>query len=267
MGERRRFAHLCGGGSPLLVSKDSDGVRAYCFRCAASGWLPPPHETLAQKLERMQAGRAADQSMVAAALPGPLVLADRVAEWPTPARVWLAKAGLGASEIARLGAGYHPPSNRVVLPVLEAGEPVFWQARSIDGRLPKYLGPERGRALAVPRYGNGPIIAVTEDILSAFKIGLAGCAAWCALGVVASTKFLTLLLRSGKPAAVWLDPDPAGQAGAARLLRQLSAYGVPTVNIVSEKDPKLHQKEYIRERLSEAHQLATRGRCSSDAGG
>lgn len=245
MGETRRRKHLCGPGTTLMVTYGDDGFRAWCFRCVAGGWLPRPQESLAVKLARVAAGQRAD-AQVGAELPGPAVHADAILEWPLKARLWLYKAGLGAAEIGRLGAYYHPPTNRVVLPVLApSGGLVYWQARSIDGRQPKYLGSPVGKRLAVPTYGEGPVAVVTEDILSAYKVGLAGCQGWCALGVRLSSAFLGALMRSGKPAAVWLDPDPAGQAGASTIIKQLRSYGIKATNVVSERDPKLHSKDEI----------------------
>lgn len=257
LGERRRFRHLCGEGTPLLVSRDIEGARAYCFRCDASDRMPPPHLTLSQMLEAQRAARDADAAVQRRGdeLPAPLIPATRLGEWSDAARLWLARAGLGAFEIARLGAGYHPPSNRVVLPVLEAGKPVYWQARSVDGRMPKYLGAESGKDVAVPRWGNHELVAVTEDILSAYKIGLSGGEAWCALGVKPHARFVAMLMASGKRPAVWLDPDPAGQAGATKLLRQLRAYGLDPLNIVSRADPKLMQRKEIHDILE--HHLAS----------
>lgn len=235
------------------MHRETTGTRAYCFRCDLSDWLPAPPRTLAQIMEDQREAREADAQMQRAgvALPEPLLLADRAGEWPGEARLWLARAGLGSFEIARLGAGYHPPSNRVVLPVYGPAGLVYWQARSIDGRAPKYLGSPAGRSRAVPKWGSGAAVCVTEDILSAYKIGLSGCEAWCALGVKANSRFMADLMQSGKPALVWLDPDPAGQAGAAKLMKQLRAYGVPATNIISRADPKLMQRTEIRHAVKE----------------
>ncbi len=248
LGEKRRVPHICGPGRTLMVSADGEGYRAWCFRCALGDRMPLPAEGLATKLARMRAAVAEDTLAATAEPPGPAIYADAIGEWPMPARLWLYRAGLGALEIARLGAYYHPPTSRVVLPVLgPSGAIVYWQARSVDGRMPKYLGSTVGRHRAVPRYGESSHIVVTEDILSAFKVGAAGREGWCALGTRLSAAFMAALLKADKPACVWLDPDPAGQAGAAKIIKQLTAYGVPVRNIVSARDPKLHSKDEIRD--------------------
>ena len=62
------------------------------------------------------AAQAADNKVsVSVELPAPAV---RVwADWPAASRLWLLKAGLSSADLPRLGAYYHPPTDRVVLPV------------------------------------------------------------------------------------------------------------------------------------------------------
>lgn len=238
-----RFPHLCGDGRVLLVSReDSGGYRAWCFRCQAGGSAPGPALSLAERLERMRQLENADAEL-ATALPEPAVLADQLQDWPMQARLWLYKAGLGGAEIRRLGAYYHPPSNRVVLPVPGG----YWQARSIDGRQPKYLGAATGRTTAVAAWGEGPTLVVTEDILSAFKVGMVTSAV-AALGTSPSAAVVNHIMQF-KDVRVWLDPDPAGRRGATKIISRLRAYGVSPANVVSDRDPKLLSKEQIREHL------------------
>lgn len=250
-GHSRRFDHDCGKGRTLQISREGSRYRAWCHRCGEGGSheAVPTMAELAERAARLRAGDASVGGLVPGDVPLPRVLDVR--DWPVPAKLWLYKAGLGASEIARLGAWYHPPSNRVVLPVLGAstGLVEYWQARSVDGRAPKYLGSQTGRRECVPTYGTGACIAVTEDILSAFKIGLVG-EAVSALGTSPSPALVRHLLESGKPVLTWLDPDPAGQRGAVKLGKALRAYGLRPRNIVSVRDPKLHTRDEIKEYLN-----------------
>lgn len=171
-----------------------------------------------------------------------------VSEWPLRAALWLYKAGLGAHEIGQLGAYYHPPSDRVVLPVLDplAGTPVFWQARALDGRQPKYMAPAVDKARVLARWGHAARPTLTEDILSAFKVGLVA-EGWAVLGTRVPAVMVAELLRRGTGCNVWLDPDAAGQRGAAKIIKQLTAYGIACRNIVSQRDPKLHTRQQIGE--------------------
>lgn len=169
-------------------------------------------------------------------------------EWPLAARVWLHKAGLGRPEVAALGAFFHGGTQRVVIPLLEDGEVVFWQARSVDGRQPKYLSPPVDRSTLLPRFGAGPTITLTEDLLSAFKIGLVA-EAWCLMGTHANPRLIAALLERRAPVNVWTDPDAAGRHAARKVHSQLKAYGIEVRVIRSERDPKLHTFDQIRSYL------------------
>jgi DNA primase len=177
-----------------------------------------------------------------------------VSEWPTKAALWLYKAGLGRPEIARLGAYYHPPSDRVVLPILDgSGAPVFWQARAPDKRQPKYMAAEVDRSLLVPKWGLAACPTLTEDILSAFKVGLVA-EGWALMGTSASDALVNQLLTRNKHdnaayVNVWLDPDAPGQRAASKVCKRLQAYGLTVRNIQSPKDPKLMTLQQIKEIL------------------
>lgn len=249
VGRKRYAEHSCGGGRKLLISRDTNGYSAWCFRCSESGWAPAPKLSLAERIAatRKLAASDADVQRAGNAAPEPRVY--DVAEWPTEAALWLYKAGLGRNEIARLGAYYHPPTNRVVVPVLEAGKTTFWQARSVDGRLPKYLSPPIDRATVLPRYGSGDTITLTEDLLSAFKIGLVS-EAWCLMGTAASDRVVAGLLGRNVPVRLWLDPDRAGVRGRKKLLLTLKARGLDVSLVRSARDPKLHSLPQIKDLLS-----------------
>lgn len=248
-GRRIRVDHDCGPGNTLLLSRDSNGYRAYCFRCDDSGSARGPEESLAAKLERLRAARDGDRKICVEPtnLPGPAT--RDVSEWPEKARLWLYRAGIGRREIGQLGAYYHAPTDRVVLPVLDGGRVVYWQARALDGRVPKYLNPGVDRATILPKFGHAEVPTLCEDILSAFKVGLVA-EGWSLMGVKASDKLVADILAGPKRCNIWLDPDPPGQRAAARISKQLTGYGVAVRNIVSLKDPKLHTRDQIKELLS-----------------
>jgi hypothetical protein len=254
IGRRARVNHDCGPGRTLLISRSHDGYRGTCFRCNDSGWAAGPQESLAERALRLAALHAQDMqlhSVLGVELPEPAVQA--LDEWPDRAKLWLYKAGLGRDLIGRLGAYYHPPSDRVVLPVLDpsTGLPVFWQARAVDNRQPKYMAPSVDRSRVLPRYGAASSPTLTEDILSAFKVGLVG-EGWAVMGTKLSTYALNLLMERGTTVNVWLDADAAGVRGANKIMRQLQAFGIPCRNIVSDRDPKLHSRQEIQELLCES---------------
>lgn len=245
VGQRRRVRHFCGPGTPLMISREATGISAYCFRCDEKGFIPGERESMAEILARLASGRSADAAL-RAELPVPAE--HDMDHWPEEARVWLFRAGIGRREAREFGCFFHTPTGRVVLPL-----DGYWTARSVDGRMPKYLGATCGRDGCVPRYGEtGSRIAITEDVLSAWKIGRAGGWGWCALGVKPSNRLTRLLMDTGQQPLVWLDPDPAGQTGARKIMRALAAAGLHPRNVVSRVDPKLMQLDEIRLHLEGA---------------
>lgn len=246
LGKSHKVAHDCGDTSMIVSHKDT-GWSAHCFRCHDRGWVPKPPPTMLERLAQREAQRCADAAIERD--PRPPYPADfDVPSWPPQARAWLYKAGLFIEDIKRLGAYYHARTGRVVLPIVEAGKVVFWQARCVDGSGPKYLSSSVPKGSIVPRWGKADQIVLTEDILSAFRVGMEG-EAWSLMGTELATSVLARLLKEGKPVLIWLDPDDAGQNAAADVSRTLASVGVPHKNIITKCDPKLLSRAQIREVL------------------
>lgn len=244
--ERCRVDHECGPGRTLILKHETDGYKAWCFRCNDRGWEPPAPVPLAVRVARLQEQRVADvKAMQAVDLPEPRLA---WAEWPDAARLWLLKAGLSAHDAGQLGAYYHPGTGRVVLPVLVGGRAVFWQARGLAGAVPKYLAPMVDKKSIVPRYGQADAITLTEDILSAYKVGTVA-EGWALMGTSINDGCLAAVIATGKPVNVWLDPDAAGIRAAKKVLAALRGAGVNARNIISKQDPKLMHRAQIKELL------------------
>lgn len=136
---------------------------------------------------------------------------------------------------------------------------MFWQARALDGRQPKYLAPAIDKRGIVPRWGSAEDVTLTEDILSAYKVGQVA-EGWSLLGTQALPGLLTKLLQRRPPHVnVWLDPDRAGQRAASKLIPRLRGVGLNARRIVSERDPKLHTYDEIKEILCSSPASTTAG--------
>lgn len=159
--------------------------------------------------------------------------------------MWLYKAALDRTDIAKLGVYLHEPSRRVVVPVFDQGSLVYWQARSVDGRQPKYINPQVNRQRLVAKFGRGDPLVLTEDVLSAYRVGW-HTEAWSLMGTKLTDYIATAILKRGGRVLVWLDPDwqyPAGKRpgviAAKKITNQLRSMGVQVERIVSRADPKL----------------------------
>lgn len=247
VGHSMRGDHDCMGVSSgtLIISREAGKLSAYCFRCQEHG-SQIEIENFQDKLNRLNHERDADSRAAACTtLPQPQVY--ELADWPREAALWLFKAGFSPSMITKLGAYYCPDMGRVVLPVLEDGSPVFWQARAIN-RKPKVLSPKAPRAGLVAKYGEGDTVVLCEDILSAFKVGQVT-EAWALLGTGLMPHPLAELLYRRPTVLVWLDSDDAGQRGATKIMRTLRAYGLTVHNLITDNDPKLYDRAFIKERI------------------
>lgn len=243
LGGRLRTNHDCGLGRTLLLSRNEDGISAHCFRCNDSAFIKD-ERSLAERIAALAKARAADVEVIRPELPEPR---ERdVQQWPKEARVWLYKAGLSNDAIERLGFYWHPVTQRVVMPVFEEGELVYWQARSLNPNVPKYINsPSPKGALLVKHGGHlpGPLV-ITEDILSAVKVGMV-CPAWSIMGTSLSDGAALEIMGFKRPVIIMLDPDPAGRAGNVKARNKLALLAVPTTIVVPPKDPKLLTREAL----------------------
>lgn len=246
VGGRARVSHDCGTDASMLVSHKADGYHAWCFRCGEGGFKRK--EPTLQDMVDMQR-RAGEDRALRRSVSLPVPMDTSVREWPREARLWLYKAGLHDGLIQSLGIYFHRPTQRVVLPVVEDGQVTYWQARAVmKGQEPKYLNPQVDRDTVLPRFGSGPRIVLTEDFLSAARVGQVT-EAWSLLGTNLKDPVLSRLVRDGRPVDVWLDPDKAGRKAAASITKALRTLGIEARNIISRRDPKLLSTEELKECL------------------
>lgn len=264
-GERKRVPHDCGPGDTLIIEHKQGGWSSYCHRCADKGWVPKALPTLAERAAARAAQLAAQEQIRHDPRP-PMPANFDVPSWPLEARVWLYKAGLFTEDIGTLGAYYHEPTKRVVLPVVDGGKVVYWQARNVGlcgPGSPKYLNPRVDREQLLACFGSDSVVVLTEDILSAFRVGQVS-QGWSLLGTKLPTPALARLIKEGKPVIVWMDNDPTpknpGQHAARIIMRSLTNAGVDCVNLVTEKDAKALSRAQIREVIDDCLRRHTAGR-------
>ena len=243
LGHKRRVDHDCGDGRTMVVSRNDRGVSYWCHRCHTKGWITAERslaERIAALSEANEWDGAAQESLE---LPGPDKLDPQ--DWPDKPRVWLYQAGFSNDEIRRHGWYWNPRLERVILPVKVDGKTIYWQGRGFDPCLPKALNPTVNRAGLVAKYGQGSVLCLTEDILSAAKVG-AVTEAWALLGTVVTDSVLTAVAERTSRVAMMLDDDPAGRAGARIASARLAMLGVDVRQIYFGRDPKLVARKDIR---------------------
>ena len=245
-GQKRRVEHDCGDGNTMIVSRNARGISYWCHRCHTKGWLPTERslaERIAALSEATEWDGTAQQSLE---LPGPGKFDPQ--DWPDQPRVWLYKAGFSNDEIRRHGWYWNPRMERVILPVKVDGKTIYWQGRGFDPARPKALNPTVNREGLVAKYGHGEVLCLTEDILSAAKVG-AVAEAWALLGTVVTDRVLAAVVERASRVALMLDDDPAGRAGARIASARLAMLGVDVRQIYFGRDPKLVARKDIRDAI------------------
>lgn len=244
-GQRARVEHDCGPGRVLLLSNKEEGYSAWCFRCGEPGFIPHPAPSLSERLAALERARNAEvRASSSVALPDPRSYDPQT--WPSAARVWLYKAGLSNDDIERLGAYYHPPTERVILPVHRDGEVIYWQGRDVTwtrkSRSAKYINPPVDKTSLCAKYGSGPVIVLTEDILSAFRVSRVT-EAWSIMGTALAPGVLLDLARRGRPVVFMFDPDAGGDKAIREAHRALDLLGVRHATARPHRDPKYLTKQ------------------------
>jgi hypothetical protein len=237
VGSVLKVPHMgCSESSAMKLTATVEGVHYYCFKCGSSKFISGNYcyrdrkareaENAALMKERMRTGFDLPE--------------DFSQDIPSAGLAWLGLGGWTSDMISRYKVGWSDNLKRVVIPI----QPQGYTARAVfPDQLPKYL--EKAPALSwwesFPVWDN-PIMAVTEDILSAGRVG----------------EFIYCHALNGTTAAgwlppegfehvmIWLDGDKAGREGMLKLLNRLQwAY---TVTIVTtDKDPKLYSRKEMYE--------------------
>lgn len=241
IGQSGRFDHDCGDGRVLKVAHAANGYTAWCFRCGEAGFIPHPAPSLSERLAALERSRNAEvRASSSVALPEPGLYNPQVG-WPLIARVWLYKAGLSNDDIIRLGAYWHEPTQRVILPVYNNGELVYWQGRDPAWKRGspriKYINPPVDKTKLCAKYGSGPVIVLAEDILSAFRVSRVT-EAWALLGTALAPGVLADLLQQARPVVTMFDPDAGGQKATTNITKRLRTLGVSVHEARVPRDPK-----------------------------
>lgn len=255
VGGRRssRGNHSCGDPGSLQMSKDGGEYRVYCHRCGESGSYRE-RELPEVKFERLQGQLRAERELRATS-ELPEVTSRDMAEWPKADKLWFYKMGVGQSRADELGLYWNEKMRRVVLPIYKEGRAVHWMARS-QVVVPKWTGPMVPKRGLYAGYGRSDdFIVVTEDPLSAYKVGIVG-EAWSLLGTKLHSKHAIALMKRGLPVVVWLDDDRGrangsnpGQEAAKKIRTELEAYGLTVHNMKSDMDPKYYSQYQLKEML------------------
>lgn len=253
--EKRSNCTKCNDTRGRLYERETEkGVIFHCFNCNYSGFRPHKPFTPSELLKRLE---ERNQSVIPSAsgtankVRLPYDFDERI---PNKGLQWFYKYGIFQEDIKKFHFGYSQKYNRVILPVFDDEELVYYQARTLDPpskNNPKYINVRQSGAKNVwfKNFSNtkNDVLVVVEDILSAVKVGKVTNAV-SLLGSYIPTSFTTLCNDFDK-IYLWLDRDKLKESIAyAKKLRLYSGKLVSVV--VRDKDPKEHNISEIEEILN-----------------
>lgn len=252
LGVEIRFDHIeCGDTRQrLYVTRTSKGWKHHCHNCAPrmSGFTfgdtnlsPVDTAREVKKLTENQVVRPSEIELPA----------DFSSEIPPRGLAWLTRYGISAEEVTRFGLGYSRGMDRLILPVYQKDQLVFWQGRAlgtITKENPKYINVRAGgRDVYFERDSTNRLLCcIVEDILSAIKVGR-HTHTIALLGSYISDSLIRNLFKA-ETVRIWLDADK--YTTALRYSTRISALaGIISQVIYTPNDPKEYSDEQIHEIL------------------
>ena len=236
----------------LYLKETTKGTAWFCHNCGKGGFKPKGNLTPKELLSYIKGlsvipKQSASQREVK--LPY-----DFTQSIPKKGLQWFYKYGIFQEDIKKFHFGYSQKYNRVILPVFDDEELIYYQARTLDPpskNNPKYINVRQSGAKNVWFKNFSQTkkdkLVVVEDILSAVKVGKVTNAV-SLLGSYIPTSFTTLCNDFDK-IYLWLDRDKLKESIAyAKKLRLYSGKLVSVV--VRDKDPKEHNISEIEEILN-----------------
>ena len=251
-----RFEHDCPTGAgrdrPLVVTRIATGWKWFCHRCGEKGikWAKglSPKEWL-----KFNKAREVAENNVVSKVALPHGMTQHI---PATGLAWLYKYHLEDTDIDRFNIGYSNTLNRVVLPVYDSnGELVYYQARNlgeVTEKSPKYMNVKaRHRKdiyFTVDQQGDGEMVVVVEDILSAIRVGNQECC-YGLLNAYIPDDLIFMLAKVYPETILWLDPDKWDRM--LKRTRRFRSLGLNVKMVRVNQDPKYYTDEEIGEILME----------------
>lgn len=242
---RTSCSESCGVDKSQIVNHTNKGYSRHCFRCGGSDFK-------GYGLRSIELIRRHKQDRELVEKTGVKLPKDFTLDIPSRAAVWLYKYGISAELAKSYGIGYSEYFDRVVLPVYTDNELVAVQQRAVHpDHKPKYLnprGPKVDHALFWSTAVETDYVVVTEDILSAIKVGKVATSV-STLGTVLNAFRASQIASKTHHVVMWYDNDPAGKAGTKKAIQELGLVGVNVSVIYTDDDPKACSLDFIRQQL------------------
>jgi hypothetical protein len=231
-GEQVKYNHAtCHMGEDTkqrLYIKNVDGAYLWhCHNCGDSGYYRP--REFVSRMKAVSTGPVKLSGTVKLP-PAREVSYDK---FDVRAQLWL-----GSYEFESAACSNYRIStvvSGVVLPIWNAYTPVGWQVRKYEGN-PKYVTyTNQTHSYLSTTALKGPLIIV-EDLLSSYKLHMAGYDTLCLLGTKIDDTGLTIVKNYDR-VVVWLDEDEAGHTASLKIYKEISPL-VKDITSINMQQPK-----------------------------
>ena len=250
LGQRHRHPGCCDGKDrALVITRFDRGWLWKCHRCQEKGvkWLegisPSRYVKWQQSINVKPVVTAKDIEL-------PL---DFTYDIPSKGMGWLYSNNLTDSDIKKWQIGYSPTLGRVILPVYQQDELVYWQGRFLGTpdkvKNPKYTNVFKQGRDSIYFWNleaDTKEIVMVEDIISAINVGHICNTVGLLYAYVPDDLVMKLSVRYS-PVIMWLDWDKNN-----RVLGRLKRYrsmGINVKAIMTRLDPKTYDDDYIHDQI------------------
>jgi DNA primase len=156
-------------------------------------------------------------------------------------QMWLLQYGIDANIAAEMDIT--EGIDGILLPIANETVIVGCQVRRYNKK-PKYLTYTEQQYSYISIHNTKPLIIV-EDLLSSYKLFIAGYSTLCLLGTKMSDNVKVIAAKHGR-VVLWLDDDLAGHAASKQLFKDLGPL-CPNLTAIFNHQPKEIDMEILKE--------------------
>lgn len=254
-GSTLRVKH-CSSKASLLLTRRSDRITGYCFKCSPAGDEDGRPLWFCEMLRGKEiiAGMNAEPANKWFELPEDIQPITLNMEWDErPDVKWLIWSGLNSEILSEFNAMYSPSTGGVYFNLHPAGPSRGWIVRKPNGSWFVSRGSGSSAIWRAAHHYSSPLddlstaFVIVEDIASAIKLTMCGYDGVAILGTKLNTDIKSDLARlvDGGHAIVWLDQDKHGSGDENKLCRYLGMF-CDEVTKIWKPEPKLLGYSTIR---------------------
>lgn len=241
-------------GKALVVTRTQEGYSWFCHRCKQYGKRGLDGLSPAETIRWIKSIKLKPKMYrKEVKLPE-----DFTSEMPASALAYLWARGVTDADMHKFNLGYSPNFNRLIFPIFDGTELVFWQGRNlgeITRENPKYVNQAQlGRKdVFFKVLTDNKVLTITEDIVSAIRVSavtdaIAMLSAHIPDKIIFDLAFAEVSWNIRKlnyeKILIWLDPDKYRKA--FDWMSRYRSFGIDCMLVNTPKDPKWFDAAFMK---------------------